>query len=822
MEDSNAKRPNFLFILADDLGFSDIGCYGSEIQTPNIDQLAAEGTRMLNHHAAAACSPTRAMLLSGTDAHLGGLGCLIEYKQNAKGAQRWSGKPGYEGFLNQDVATLPEILEDNGYFTVMSGKWHLGMRTSQGPWARGFQKAFAMLPGCCNHYGWEPVQDKFPIGGRPIHAEQGEKVDITPNKTEDSEGFYSTDYYTDQLIRYLDGRTDDEKSKPFFSFLPYTAPHWPLQCSRAQRGKYKGAYDDGPYALRERRLKRLVELGIVDKDVIPHKVETTTVGAEEWDTLTPEERKLSSRAMETYAGMVDSIDVNIGKVVDYLKRTGEYDNTFIVFMSDNGAEGAASVHLNPTVLGTDIRTAIHKYYDNSYDNIGAYNSYSWLGPLWAQASTAPSRLFKCFPSQGGILVPCVIKPPINNFPHLSAGSLNRPFTTVMDFVPTFLDLAGVSLPEPSGTARPMTVFRGRNVHAVRGKSWVPFFARGESVETDEAWAIHSSSQPIGWELFARGALRKGDWKIVHFAKAQGGAGEGDDGWELFNVVDDPGETKNLAQVESEKLKELLKCWDEYVVECGVVWGEGAVAPGLGKDEAPELWEDETELQRRWMDARGGVKCDEQKPTCTQCSRGSRNCIWIDEQPRRLRPARRPNATACDACREKKLKCTGGSDEACQRCRSLGIECLRQRRRDGPSSAPVPTGPPQAHTSRQDDLPEGKELDELIQLYFSSVHHFGFFAFIHPLHFQRLLANGKAPRELTLIIIASALRFAAPVTTESLARADAWADGAINALLPEIHRGFGAIQLMTALLAQHYDMHRGHFTSAWLLGGSCTR
>lgn len=232
-----ARRPNFLFILADDLGYSDIGCYGSEIQTPNIDRLASEGVRMLNHHAAAACSPTRAMLLSGTDAHLGGLGVLIERKARADGTQRYSGKAGYEGYLNNDVATIPEILGDHGYCTLMSGKWHLGLRASQGPWARGFQRAFAMLPGCCNHYGWEPVQERFPLGGSPIHAEEGRKVHIEPNKTEDPDGFYSTDYYTDKLIRYFEDRTNDEESSPFFAFLPYTAPHWPLQCSRAQRDK---------------------------------------------------------------------------------------------------------------------------------------------------------------------------------------------------------------------------------------------------------------------------------------------------------------------------------------------------------------------------------------------------------------------------------------------------------------------------------------------------------------------------------------------------------------------------------------------------------
>ncbi|CAF3488191.1 unnamed protein product [Fusarium graminearum] len=615
--DGAPKRPNFLFILADDLGFSDIGCYGAEIQTPNIDRLASEGIRMLNHHAAAACSPTRATLLSGTDAHLGGLGVLIEYKSNEKGAKRYGGKAGHEGYLTENVATIPEILEDNGYFTAMAGKWHLGMRDAQGPWNRGFQKAFAMLPGCCNHYGWEPVQEKFPVGGRPIHAEGGKKVDIAPNKTEDPNGFYSTDAYTDNLIQYFEERTEQDKEKPFFAYLPYTAPHWPLQCSKAQRDKYKGIYDDGPYALRERRLKKLVDLGIIDKSVVPHQVETDTMGVGEWDDLSPEEKKLSSRAMEAYAGMVDSIDVNIGKVVDYLKSTGEYDNTFIVFMSDNGAEGAAMEAI--PIMGDKITNAIHQYYDNCYDNIGSWNSFTWLGPLWAQASTAPSRLFKCFPSQGGILVPCIVKPPARTFHStIKPGSFDRSFSTVMDFAPTFLDLAGVSFSPPSGTAPPVRTgddatglakttipFRGRSVHAIRGKSWVPFFCRVEKVEDNELWTIHSSTEPVGWELFARGALRKGNWKIVHISKQEGGAGVGDEGWELFNVVDDPGETQNLAESNPGKLQELLVHWDEYVVGCGVVWGEKAEALGLDKASAPELWEDDTDLQRSWIGAKAG-------------------------------------------------------------------------------------------------------------------------------------------------------------------------------------------------------------------------
>lgn len=239
-----------------------------------------------------------------------------------------------------------------------------------------------------------------------------------------------------------------------------------------------------------------------------------------------------------------------------------------------------------------------------------------LGPLWAQASTAPSRLFKCFPTQGGILVPCIVKPASSSvLPSFVPGSLNRSFSTVMDFLPTFLDLAGVSLEPPemvqwpdvmSGNTvtRKMFRYKGRHVHALRGKSLRPaFMQKGD--DDDEMWAIHSSSEAVGWELFARGALRKGQWKIVHFDKTVGGAGEGDSGWELFNVVNDPGETTNLCGAEPEKFQELLACWDEYVSECGIVWGETAMSPGLDSAEAPMLWEDELELQKAWMGACAG-------------------------------------------------------------------------------------------------------------------------------------------------------------------------------------------------------------------------
>lgn len=333
------------------------------------------------------------MLLSGTDAHLGGLGTLIEFKQNARGAERWSGKAGYEGFLNRDVATLPEILEDNGYFTVMSGKVFTNqvhvcciLTLLVASWYANVARAMgARIPeGVCDA-SWmlQPLWMGASAGEvsrwRPTYSRRDgpesryvRETQILVNVSADIE--LRIEHLTRQktprdstrpttipkiLLSISKSeprrRNRSPSSRSYHTLRPIglysvrahsvisTTPDVTSHSSQLTLRRYKGVYNDGPYALRERRLKNLVEMGIIDESVVPHKVETRKVGTEEWDTLTTEERNLSTRAMETYAGMVDSIDVNIGKVVEYLKKTGEYDNTFIVFMSDNGAEGAAYV-----------------------------------------------------------------------------------------------------------------------------------------------------------------------------------------------------------------------------------------------------------------------------------------------------------------------------------------------------------------------------------------------------------------------------------------------------------------------------------------------
>ena len=268
-------------------------------------------------------------------------------------APEFRGAPGYEGYLNERVVTVTELLRDAGYLTLMSGKWHLGMTRETSPWARGFERSFALLPGAANHYGAEPLI-KLPMP-LPLYLEDGAPAVNLPAD------FYSSDYYVNKLVDYLSHRADD---RPFFAYLPFTAPHWPLQAPVDLIARYRGCYNDGPEALRQQRLRRMQHLGLCQADVKPHPVIANTLP---WEDLTADQQKLSARAMEVYAAMVDRMDWNVGRVIDYLRSSGELDNTVILFMSDNGAEGAI-VEAFP-IIGPHVRNFVQTHCDNSLDNI---------------------------------------------------------------------------------------------------------------------------------------------------------------------------------------------------------------------------------------------------------------------------------------------------------------------------------------------------------------------------------------------------------------------------------------------------------------------
>ncbi|RMJ16837.1 hypothetical protein CDV36_003478 [Fusarium kuroshium] len=542
-----SKRPNFLIIVADDLGFSDLGCYGSEINTPNLDKLAQGGVRMTDFHTAAACSPTRSMLFSGTDNHIAGLGEMVEYMVSFK--EYFQDKPGYEGYLNWRVAALPEILQDSGYHTIFSGKWHLGLTKEFAPSSRGFTKDFTFLPGAGNHFGYEPqLQDDvyFPALTSKGHwMEDGAFFDH-----EDlPEDFYSTATFTDKMLDKFKLRTEEERQKPFFATLAFTAPHWPLQAPKHVVDKYRGKYDQGPDHLAASRLRRLIDLGLVSKTAqIPDPV---GVQGYEWSTMTADARARSARAMEVYAAMVEIVDDNVGRVLKYLEETGELDNTFVLFMSDNGAEGA-SIEAAPIMGGTKTMAYIFdKYYNNSLENIGRPDSFVWYGPRWACASTAPSRGMKSWVLEGGIRCPCIVSYP--QWP-TNPGAITDSFTSVMDILPTILELAGV--PHPGKT------FRGREVVLPQGKSWVNHL----SSSSDARVSVYDGQVDIhGWEFLNHKAIRKGNWKAVWIS-----APRGKDEWELYDIEKDPSELSDLATERPDILEEMIFHWEQYYSETGMI------------------------------------------------------------------------------------------------------------------------------------------------------------------------------------------------------------------------------------------------------------
>ena len=516
-----AKPPNILLIVADDLGFSDIGPYGGEISTPALDQLAKEGLQLSNFHVLPTCSPTRSVLLSGMDNHRAGLGTMGEFV-----TPEMEGVPGYAGYLNFEVAALPEVMKRAGYHTYMAGKWHLGAEENTSPHARGFEETFVLLQGGGSHWS-----DRQPISPPQtmVYRRNGKEVESLP------EDFYSPRYYTDRILEWIE--EDREDNKPFFAYLSYTAPHDPLHAPKEYIAKYAGKYDQGWDALRQTRLESLKKLGMVPKGAVPFP---RLPNVKAWDELPQEERALAARDMEVYAAMVDYMDEQLARVFDYLKEIGEYDNTMILFMSDNGANGSL-----PTAYPGQTEEYLGSF-DNSLENRGLPGSYIEMGPGWAQASMSPSRMFKAYPTEGGIKAPLLVK--VAGQP-ANPGSMNDSFVHVRDVMPTLLDVAG--------TAKPDAV-DGCEVLPMQGQSVLDLFA-GKS---EKAYA---GASRVGYELFSFKAFIDGNWKIVRMPKPLG-TGE----WELFDLSKDPAEIHDLSAEQPDKLEEMVALWERYKEENGVL------------------------------------------------------------------------------------------------------------------------------------------------------------------------------------------------------------------------------------------------------------
>jgi arylsulfatase len=574
-----AKRPNILYIMADDLGYSDIAAFGGEIETPNLDALAGDGRLLTNHHTGTVCAITRAMLISGTDHHLVGEGTMGAPRDERRGL------PGYEGYLNDSALSVAQLLRDGGYHTYMAGKWHLGageQGKGKTPDQWGFERSYALLPGAArNHFGHEP-------DGARNYSEDGRFVQPGP-------GFYSTDFYTQKLIGYIDAQRGD--GKPFFAYAAYTSPHWPLQVPEPWLSKYKGRYDAGYDAIRLARIDRMKKLGIIPADFKPYaglpetltqppasansgKPQARYVNAingaaqgytdhgpgrvvKNWDSLSPLEKKAQARYMEIYAGMVSNLDHNIGLLIQHLKDIGEYENTYIMFQSDNGAEGW------PVDGGADPKAS-----DEANAAPGVYEKLGTdqlkrvqYGLRWAEVSAAPFRNVKGASHEGSVSTPLIIKLPGQH----GQQPILRDYTYVTDNTATFLALAGIQA--PSQAARPdidpitgkdrnqgKVVYGQRNVYPVSGTSLLPLL---QGARTGQR------GLPAADESYGRGYVFSADgrWKAVWTEPPQGPA---DGHWQLYDLRTDRGENHDIAAQHPDVVAQLVQQWKGYMTQVGGV------------------------------------------------------------------------------------------------------------------------------------------------------------------------------------------------------------------------------------------------------------
>lgn len=498
---SDPKKPNIILIMVDDMGFSDIGAYGGEVQTPNLDKLAAEGIRFHEFYNNSICAPTRASLLTGQYQHRAGVGY---FDVNL-------GLPAYQGYLNKESLTLAEVLKQNGYSTIMSGKWHVGKDSLAWPNQRGFEQFYGFAPGANNffdigEYGKAPKVELI-LNNKKVYLKSGE---------------YLTNTITDNALTFLDEQ--NKTNKPFFLYLPFNAPHWPLQALPEDIAKYKGRYDIGWDSLRVQRLAKQKELGILPPgQIISERDPEVPV----WDNLTFDSKKLWAAKMEVYSAMIDRVDQNIGRVLNKLKELKKDDNTLIIFISDNGAQGGYSSPRRKPQRNTGP--------------VGSPGSYDYQEQSWAYVSNTPLRQYKNNMHEGGFSSPFIAW-----FPkQIKGGKIVKGTAHLIDIAPTFYELAGAKYPAK---------YNGVTPHQLPGKSLLPLLF-GKETEVDRG-------EPLFWERAGNRAVRKGNWKIVSTYPASE--------WELYDLSKDRGETKNLASQHPQIVNELSSEYFKWAERTGVV------------------------------------------------------------------------------------------------------------------------------------------------------------------------------------------------------------------------------------------------------------
>lgn len=530
-------RPNFIFIISDDMGYSDLGSYGAEINTPHLDELLNEGLMFTNFHTHPTCSPTRASLLTGVDNHRAGVGTMFG---TLVATPHQQGNPSYTGNMSLNSVTVMNLLKDSGYHTYMSGKWHLGGRPDLRPDARGFEQSFVLQQGGASHFADLAAYDTpFVLADYFMNGE--------PFSDQIPDDFYSTEYFVDTMIDFIDGNAGD--GQPFMGYLALTAPHAPLQVPDEWLDRYDGVYDEGYDVLRRERFDRMIEMGLIP-DYVEYPERWDFIPA--WDELSPEEQAFAIRDMELYAAMIEYMDLKVGDLVEYLKSIDEYEDTVFIYFTDNGAD----YHDRMGTLGF-AWTETHPDYDNSLENLGRIYSYDSLHPGWAQVSATPLYGAKGTVAEGGIRGQLIMTYPAG----FEGGRRVDGFASVTDMTPTLLDYAGVTHPAEGAETG---MYGDREVQNMDGRSMRPMLE-------GEVEMIYGPDEGIGFEMYGgtNKALYMGDWKILRLGSRPWGAGSMAE-WQLFNLAIDPTEQQDLSEIYPERLEMMIAAYEEYEEYVGFV------------------------------------------------------------------------------------------------------------------------------------------------------------------------------------------------------------------------------------------------------------
>jgi arylsulfatase/uncharacterized sulfatase len=512
------KRPNIVLVVADDWGYSDVGAYGSEIATPNLDALATAGTRFASFHVSSECSPTRAMLHTGVDNHRAGVGAMRE-------TVPWShyGKPGYLTVLDRSVVTLASLLQDGGYRTYAVGKWHLGKEAHNLPGARGFGRSLVQADSGSDN--WDPRQRYLGLTDK-VHWYEHDREARMPRE------YYSSRFFVDRALDWL--AADAARPEPFFLYVAFQANHIPLQAPPEAIAPYRGRYDGGWERLREERRDRAAALGLIPAGapLVPQTAD--------WDALSPQDRAHYARRMEVYAGMASAMDAELGRIIALLRATGEYERTVFVFLSDNGAEASDPYEI------IAARMWLATQYTRDLDRLGGPGAYTAVGEGWAGASASPLATWKFYAGEGGLRVPLIVA----GVPGAQAGGIIKSFAHVTDITPTLLEVAGV--------APPPSTYRGRPVATPTGHSLLPVL-RGETAR------VRAPGETLGYELAGNAALFRDDLKLVRNRPPVG-----DGRWRLFDIAADPGETQDLAAARPQDYAAMQVAWERWARDNGVL------------------------------------------------------------------------------------------------------------------------------------------------------------------------------------------------------------------------------------------------------------